>query len=148
MPSEHVPMRRARHDRFPAHRGFTLIETIMVLTTLGLAAAAIVTLQGNIFYRHNDNKDVQVGVQMMQECAELILATRRASGFGDSTLTARTASNVNCSSVTLGSYAAPLVTITDGDSTSITGCPTNTACKLVSVAQGGLTPITLMLVNY
>lgn len=136
---------------FAAHRGFTLIETITVMVMLGLAATTIVSLQGSIFRSSDDNENIQVGVQMMQECAELILATRRASGFDDPALASSAAATASCSGITLTGYAAPAVTLTAGNSTTANmgACPYSSGnnCKLISITQGGLTSVTLLLVN-
>ena len=133
-------MRQARPRRFAACKGFTLVESIMVLVTLGIAAAAIVSLQGNILHGQSGNKDLQVGVQLMQECAEQILSTRRQSGY--SAVTTSSCSGVGA----LGAYSAPSVAITDPYSG--TGCPSGGTCKLVAISQSTLTPITLLLVSY
>lgn len=138
-------MRYPRPYRLAAHGGFTLIETIMVMAVLGIAAAGIASLTSGIFKGDTDNKNMQVGVQMMQECAELVLSTRRTSGFN-------AAANASCSGITLSGFSAPTFTTATGNSTSANmgACPLSTGnnCMLVSVTQGGLTPITLMLVNY
>jgi prepilin-type N-terminal cleavage/methylation domain-containing protein len=36
-------------------RGFTLLESIIVLAVLGIAAAGIASIQGNIFSGRSDN---------------------------------------------------------------------------------------------
>lgn len=148
-------MRDAHPCIFARSSGFTLVESIIVLVVLAIAAAAIVSLQGNIFYGQSDNKDLQVGVQLMQECAEQILAIRQKNsqnnGYSDSSLTDRTAATSNCSGMTVTGYSAAKVTITSGNSstTGMAACPTSTGtnCKLVSITEGGLTPVTLMLVG-
>lgn len=145
-------MKHARSHHFGGSSGFTLVESIIVLVLLGIAAAAIISMQGNIFYGQSGNKDIQVGVQLMQECAENILATRRASGYGAPSLADSGAATSSCSGMTLTNpnYGAPTVTITAGSSATIPACPsaTSNSCKLVSITQGGLTPVTLMLVSY
>ena len=144
-------MRRARPCIFAHSSGFTLVESIIVLVVLAIAAVAIVSLQGNIFTGQSDNKDLQVGVQLMQECAEQILAIRQKNGYSDSSLTDRSAATSNCSGMTVTGYSAATVTITSGNSstTGMAACPTSTGtdCKLVSITEGGLTPVTLMLVG-
>lgn len=131
-------MRHARPDRFAGSRGFTLIESIIVVVVLSIAAAAIVSLQGNIFYGQSSNKDIQVGVQLMQECAEQILAIRRAIGYDNV--------SADCSGMTIGSYSAPTFDIAPYTGTG-NECPLNATCKLVSIRQGGLTPVILLLVK-
>lgn len=149
-------MKHARPDRFAGSRGFTLVESVIVLVLLAIAAVGIISLQSNIFYGQSGNKNIQVGVQLMQECAEQILAIRRAKGYGDLSLAAGTSAACDLMKLTNPTYDHPIVTITVGDSTTIgappSPCPSAVAlsCKLVSItqAQGGLTPLTLMLVSY
>jgi prepilin-type N-terminal cleavage/methylation domain-containing protein len=138
---------------FSGSRGFTLVESIMVLVALSIAAAAIVSLQGNIFGNQANKQNIQIGVQLMQECAEQVLAKRRLSGYSSIT-TSNFGTNL-CGGMTAFvtsdsppvTYAIPSVTfITDPYSGS--GCPPNGTCKLLSIAQSNLTPITLLLVSY
>lgn len=144
-------MRKRPPCRYAASRGFTLVESIITLVVLGIAAAAIISLSGNIFIGETGNKNLQVGMQLMQECAEQVLATRRVNGFGATSLADSTAATASCSGMTLTNYSAPTVTITAGNSTTagMGACPyaTGINCKLVSITQGGLTPVTLLLVG-
>ncbi len=132
--------------RLAACRGFTLVESIMVLVVLGIAAAGIISLQGRIFSGQSDIKNIQVGVQLMQECAERVLATRKGSSDGYAAVTSPSFGSNACGGMTaFGSYLIPSVTLTPYTGA---GCPTSGICKLASITQGGLTPITLMLVSY
>jgi len=131
-------MKRARRHH-AANKGFTLIESLIVLVVLSIAAAAIITLQSNIFAGQADSKDLQVGVQLMQECAEQVLTTRQQSGY---------ATTPNCSTLgNYGGFGAPSVTVT-----SITGGSCPGTCKQVDITLtkngASLTPVTLMLANY
>lgn len=135
-------MNQAGPDRFAAQSGFTLVESIVVLVLLSIAAVGIISLQGNIFYGQSGNKDIQVGVQLMQECAEQILAKRRQSGY---------ASVDQNTCTTLGNYGGfgtPSVTVTS-DASAV--CPSGGTCKkvVISVSKTGasLTPVTLELVS-
>lgn len=127
-----------------ASRGFTLIETIIVMVVLSIAAVAIINLQGNVFYGQSNNKDLQVGAQLLQECAEQVIAVRRKSG-----LNAVTTSTCNALG-NYGGFGVPLITITD-DNTGV-ACPTGGNCKqvMITLSKGGssLTPVTIELVNY
>lgn len=125
--------------------GFTLIESIIVLGMLSIVAIVIAMLQGNLFKGKSDNKNLQTGVQLMQECAEQVIATRRSIGYN--AINSSSFGNKQCGTLTaFGSYEIPSVTITDPYSSN--GCPTNGICKLVSITQGKLTPVTLVLVSY
>lgn len=141
-------MKHARHN--PAYRGFTLIETLITMIVLSIAAAAIASLSSNILYGQSYNKNIQVGTQLMQECAEHILATRRATSYNNwGTLTLSCPTSIFPA---LTGFDAPNVTVTNGDSSSISACPSATAnsCKLVVIQvrpTGGayLPSITLLL---
>lgn len=115
------------------------------MVVLAIASVAIISLQGNIFKGRDDNTKIQVGLQLMQECAEQILATRRTSGFS-------AVDAASCAGMAVTGYAAPTFQITAGNSTTagMAACPLSSGsnCKLVSITQGSLTPITLLLVNY
>lgn len=131
---------------FTNHRcqGFTLVETIVVMVVVAIAAAGITTMTGNIFTHQDDNKTLQVGMKVAQECAEQVLATHRAGAL-----------NKNCSA--FEGFNIPVV----NDAATYTGngllgspeCPTGKTCKIVtitvstSVGNDSLTPITLFLVG-
>ncbi len=145
-------MKHAYSHRFAAHKGFTLVESIIVLVVLGIAAVGIISLQSQIFSGQSGNKDIQVGVQLMQECAEKLLAKGRAN-YADTDLLTSAAATTSCNTITLPDYNAPTVpTLTAGNSgtTGMAACPfiTGTNCKLIRVTQGDLTNgITFMLVR-
>ena len=125
-------------------KGFTLIETIVVMVLLSIAAVAIINLQGNVFNGQSGNKDLQVGVQLLQECAEQVIAVRRKSGLNAVT-------TATCSALgNYGGFGAPIITLT-ADNTGA-ACPTGGTCNqvVITLSKGGssLTPVTLELVNY
>jgi prepilin-type N-terminal cleavage/methylation domain-containing protein len=136
-------MRHARPRRFAASRGFTLIESILVVVLLGLAAATIISMQRNIFFSQDGNRDLEVGVQLMQECAEQILAIRRQSGYPVDAGACSTLGNT-------GGFGAPSVNMADDSSGA--ACPSGGTCSqvVISVSKPGasLTPVTLELVSY
>ena len=139
-------MKHARPHRFAGARGFTLVESIIVLVVLSIAAAGIISLQGNIFYGQSGNKDLEVGAQLMQECAEQILATRQQSGYSAvNTNTCNTMGNV-------GGFGAPCVNVTSDNAGA--ACPSGGTCNKVEISVSKnncitkLTPVTLELVSY
>lgn len=136
-----------------ASRGFTLVESIIVLVVLAIAAAGIATLSGNIFNGQDENKELQISMQLMQECAEQVLALRRTSGFDWTTNAATLACTDLAAPGDVGlSFGKPVVdsniSITDGSN----GCPTGGTCRLLTIAVSTsagdkLAPLTLLLVR-
>lgn len=134
-------------------RGFTLMESVVVVLVLAIAGVAITAMQGKLFAGSSTVKGMQVSSRIMLECAEQVLAARRhaedgyavvnsGNGFGP------TPSGVNqCGGVpALPGYTIPTVTITEAFAGP--ACPTSFSCKTVTITQGGLAPVTLMLVDY
>ena len=62
-------------------RGVTLVELVMVIVILGVAAVAIMDQFVNSARTYEINESVQTAAQLAQECAEHILATRRLQGY-------------------------------------------------------------------
>lgn len=128
--------------RHTASRGFTLIETIIVVVVLAIAAVTVAIQSNHILDDDAYNKDVQIALQLTQECTEHILASRRAAA----SLAAFTPS---CPSGTLpvfSGFSAPsliVTSITNGTN----GCPSGGTCKLVTVSVSPITPVTLLLVG-
>jgi prepilin-type N-terminal cleavage/methylation domain-containing protein len=140
---------KQRYRPHPARcRGFTLIESIMVIVVLGIAAIGIASVQSTIFNGQTSVKNLQVGTKLMEECAEQVLAVRRFTADGYNAVNAAGGFGANqCGGVTaLAGYTIPSVTITDPYTGA--GCTTGGTCKLVSISQNGMTPITLMLEDY
>ena len=141
-------MRNSHTSCFAAHRGFTLVESIIALVVLGIASASIISLQSTIFNGQANNKNMEVGTQLMQECAELVLATRRGSGYA---AVPESATSPICNA--LGSYGgfAPCVSVATYAGPA---CPSGGTCKTAeigvtkTICSAKLTPVTLMLVSY
>lgn len=130
-------------------RGFSLVELIIAMVALGVAATVIVSLQAQVVRGQGANNDLVIGSQLLQECAEKILATRRRAANGYVSVV----SSANCGGLAgLSDFAAPSVNVTDVDNSSNAACPIGASCKLVviSVTKGGasLAPASLLLVNY
>ncbi len=143
-------MRHYARARSAAHKGFTLIETLMVMVLLGIAAVTITKLSGNLFLGQAANNNVIVGAQLMQECAETVLAIRRKTGYTFVTTSA-------CSNLgNYGGFGVPTVTLAlTGDPSPpspITACTAASSSCLVTItiSTGGsnMTAITLNLANY
>lgn len=141
-------MSRARSLRFHSS-GFTLVELLIVMVVLGIAAVTIASLSANLFRGQAESRATVVGTQLMQECAELLLAKGRAD-FADAALAGSAAATTACSTISQSGYAAPTVTITTGNSATagFAACPlaSGSDCKRVAVSQGGLAPLVFMLV--
>jgi prepilin-type N-terminal cleavage/methylation domain-containing protein len=144
-------MKQLRHcmsgvSRAQASRGFTLVESIVVVVVLAIAGVGIGSIQSRIFSNQASIKNLQVGARLMQECAEQVLAVRRFTENGYAALAAGGFGTNSCGGVTaLTGFSVPTVTFTDPYTGA--GCPTPT-CKLATVTQNGITPVTLLLVDY
>jgi prepilin-type N-terminal cleavage/methylation domain-containing protein len=140
-------------------RGFTLVESLIVIVVLAIAGVVIGSMQGKIFSGQASVKDLQVRSRLMQECAEQVLGVRHFTQDGYVAVTAAafgtnycgrtfdaTGNLVNGGITALTGYTVPSVTLTD----PYTGaaCPDGRTCMLVSITQNDMTPLTLMLVNY
>jgi prepilin-type N-terminal cleavage/methylation domain-containing protein len=142
-------MKQHRRTHAGHSQGFTLVEMIMVVVMLGIAGVGISSMQGSLFTGAASVKDMQVRTPLMLECAEQVLAVRRFTEDGYAAVNSTAFGTNLCGSgfTTLDGYAIPSVTITDVDTTTNAACP-NSSCKLVVISQNGMTPLTLLLVDY
>jgi len=62
-------------------RGVTLIEMVIVIVILAIAATALMDQFVNSAHSYQTNESVQTSAQLAQECAEHILATRRLQDY-------------------------------------------------------------------
>ena len=131
------------------NQGFTLMEMIIVIVVLAVASIGIASMHGNIFSGQDSVKDLQVRTRLMEECAEQVLAVRdhNTGGYGYDAVSTPTRFGTNlCDGVpALGSYSIPTVT---SDTSALATCPTGTLCKTISISQGGMTPLVLLMVDY
>lgn len=141
-------------------RGFTLVETIIVMVVTAIAAVTIAIMSGNIFNSQNENKNLQIGLKLMQECAEHVLAQRRAaaslSAFAPDCATLP-ALPTDLTNRGFAKAVAAYSTTPAGNPYTGAGCPVisgvTAACKLVTVTVampaglGNINPLTLLLVE-
>jgi len=139
-----------------AHRGFTLIEMVVMIVILGIASAVVVKMVSQVARGGSDNSTLQVGSALLQECAEWVVANhRRDKSFYDSVLVVGTSTNCFSGPSAFGSFNQPTVTISDVSSDP-TLCPTLTpaaSCKKavfsISSSDGTtLNTINLIVVKY
>lgn len=119
--------------------GFTLMETVLALLLLSIISVGIINLNSQLFWKTNDLKKWQPGMQLMQGCMELLLATARPVHFA-----AATGSSTICNSLNNASYT---LSVTYGAITS--NCVDTLACRQVEVGVSGVAGrISLEFVNY
>lgn len=143
---------KRKHRLHAESRGFTLVEAIIVLVVLAIAAMGIATLSGKIFNSQADNKTLQVGMQLMQACAEHILVKRRTIVVDPATFNYATWAP-NCTDLPDPSALGFNRPTASSAAYSGAACPTSLGviCKQVTITVspiGGndLNPITLLLV--
>jgi prepilin-type N-terminal cleavage/methylation domain-containing protein len=136
-------------------RGLTLVETLMVVLVVSVAAMGIAGLVGNVFKQQSSMDATQVRAQLQVECAEQIMAVRKyyKDGFAD-VKTANYGPNL-CGTVTnggvtaLSGYTVATVTVTDAYTGPYSGaCPITDNCKLVEITQDGSEKLTFLLIDY
>ena len=123
--------------------GFTLIEAILVMLILSIAAVAVLSQFSQASRGWFVDEDLQIATQLVQERAEAILAARRNGGYASVALG-------TFNDTLTGDFAAYSRSV---DVSSISGnpCPAAT-CKqvVVDVARAGtaLASATFLLVDY
>jgi prepilin-type N-terminal cleavage/methylation domain-containing protein len=132
------------------HRGFTLLEMIIVLVLMGIASAAVVGMVAQVGSGQTENSELKVGAQLLQECGEWIIANhRRDENFYPNVLVPGTSANCFSGPGAYGGFNAATVTVTD--ISSISPCtdltPSGAECKnvAISVSNGSVTLNTLNL---
>lgn len=138
-------------------RGFTLLETVVVIVMVGIAAAAMVMLQGTIFSQRELTRDQQIGTQLQQECAERFVVIRRTRGFNHALLTPGTYSQcadlpVFGSPLLGGDFALQVTIASRTGGAPSNPCPIGRNCKLITIGvtkPGGLQlrPITFQVTD-
>ncbi len=135
------------HRRFANCQGFSLIELILVIVIVGIAAVPLMNgfmTMGS--WLDTPIESVPAGAQLAQECAEHITALRRKDDYAG-------VASTSCNGLpALPAGYSRTVTVTARTSATLSACPAGTNCKEVSIAvtKGGVTVgrATLMLVEY
>ena len=131
-----------------AGRGFSLIELIVVIVVVSVAAAVLPAFFGGIAKSLGTNEDIQTAAQLAQECSEHILAMRRNPAVGFAGI-----GNTICDALPppLAGFAraVDVTPLTDSPPCTVTVAGT---CKkaVVTVTRGIAAPaaVTVMLVEY
>jgi prepilin-type N-terminal cleavage/methylation domain-containing protein len=141
-------MKRLSYPQPRRSRGFTLMESVIVMLVLAVAGVAITAMQGKLFTGASTVKTMQVSSRLMLECAEQVLADRRHAEDGYAVVNSTNGfGSAQCGGVpALTGFTVPTVSITE--SFAGAACPSTFTCKTVTITQGGLAPVTLMLVDY
>lgn len=120
--------------------GFTLIETLIVLVLLGIAAAVVTTMHGGIGAMLNWGHSTQTMAMLQQRCAEDILARRRNNGLTSAVTTAQ-----GTGSCTFGGQS---ISINVNEGYAGVGCPAGVRCALLTFSGFNLPNMTLVLIDY
>ena len=126
-------------------QGFSLLELVITIVVLGIAAVAILSMFGQAVHSLAINENIQTAAQAGQSCGEHILATKRRYTFGFSLI-----DSAICDALPTPSGLTRSVTITDPYTGS--ACPGGAACKEVHVVitqdTKTLVDIPLLLARY
>lgn len=126
---------------------FTLVESVIVMVVLGIAAVAIGGIAGNIFRGRESVSEAQVRTRMLTECLEQVLAVKRQDGYDELTNSGRFGTGsggVYCDGLTAQTGTAP--PSVSSSSYAGSACPAGAMCRLVTIDTGAA--VTLMVVNY
>ena len=129
-------------------KGFSLIELVMIIVVVSIAAVGMLSLFGGVARSLAINEDGQTAAQLGQECSEHVLAARRNPNIGFGAI-----NNTICDAL-----PAPLTGFTRKvnvtDLTASPPCTVTTAgtCKQVEVSITATatspTVFTFMIANY
>jgi prepilin-type N-terminal cleavage/methylation domain-containing protein len=128
--------------------GFTLLELVVVIVLLGVTSTAVIRLNGGLFKNGSSIRDLQSDTQLLQACAEQVMASRRLGGFDDTP------------DYDAACEALPVATKADNNNFDVTttlnyngsSCPVGATCQLVDIkahsTSGTIGPLTLLLMKY
>ncbi len=128
--------------------GFTLIELIMVIVVLAIAAVALLSGYGQVADTIGTDATLQAGVQLARACGEYLIAERRDNPLKGYTGVTSGGSSI-CNVVPDPQGLTVTVTFTPYTAAA---CPAGTTCTLagITVTQGSetLDTTSLMLASY
>lgn len=108
-------------------QGFSLIELIAALVVLGIAIGGVMLTSSGIFSGKAGNRGIQVGVKLLQSCAEQVLETRRAQGYP-------AALAFSCPDVAYTTPEGGAGTAKFSISYPTVTCPSGTTCTAIRIA--------------
>lgn len=125
------------------HRGFTLIELVMIIVVLAICLTGLVAAFGVVGGSGNATANIDIGAQVASQCAEHVLGQRQRNvGVGFASYNGGA-----CGGLGFGGF-----TVTDSSAPLAGGpCPAGASCKDVTItATGGAatTTLNLLLVDY
>jgi prepilin-type N-terminal cleavage/methylation domain-containing protein len=126
--------------------GFSLIELVVVIVLVGIAAVALLQQFSQAAGTLGRNEQLQTAAQLAQQGAEQVLALRRSAGYTDPGL------DPGSSTENLAGLFAGYNRTVSIDAPATGACPPLAQCKDVQVTvdrgAGTLAQIDLVLVDY
>ena len=128
-------------------RGFTLIETVIVILLLSITSAVVISMNGGLFKNAKNIRDLQTETQLLQVCAEHVMETRRLSGF-----VAAPDYDAACEALPVVPANSNQFLVTTTLNVTANSCPSGATCQWVDISVNGssgvIGPIGLQLVKY
>jgi len=113
-------------------RGFTLIETILLIVLLSILSAVFVQMFSRIGGGVAETHDMQVAQSMIQECHAYLLQQRRKFGY--------TMNGVNDCSALPGFQSYGVASVSLQSPYSGSACPSGASCKLFRISVPSIAP--------
>ena len=123
-------------------KGFTLLELIAVIVVISVGLAGLARMWGNADVAIFTGEEMQKTAQYAQECAEIVLGTRRDLGFNTLTTTL-------CDPAPTG-YTRTITLSSNYTGTTTSACPNGATCRdaTVTASKGSASSdVKLMLVQ-
>lgn len=127
--------------------GFTLLEMVIVIVLLGITSTTIIQINNGLFSGVNLSRNVQINTQLLQACAERIIASRRFSGYIEKV----GYYDGICESLPIGPFGSDRFTVIASPSLGLS-CPSGETCQLIEIkvneSIGPVSSINLQLMKY